>query len=77
MAEASGAWPFIDSQCPHCRYFYAYDPGRTDDKGYPLPGFCRHPRIAMELFVPATRSDDFSQARCSLFVRGVSSQVGR
>lgn len=73
MAEASGAWPFIDSQCPHCRYFYAYEPDRTDDKGYPLPGFCRHPRIAMELFVSVARYD-LAKAGCSLFVRGVSSK---
>lgn len=72
MAEASGAWPFIDWQCPNCRYFYAYEAGRMDDKGYELPGFCRHPRIAMELFTSAARGD-FSKAGCSLYVRGVSS----
>lgn len=73
MAEASGAWPFFDGQCPTCRYFYAYDTGRTDDKGYELPGFCRHPRIAMELFASARRAD-FSKAGCSLYVRRISSE---
>jgi len=73
MTDTGGGWPFIDSQCPGCRYFYAYEPGRTDDKGYALPGFCRHPLIAMELFIPAVRNDDFSKAGCSLFVQGVSS----
>lgn len=75
MTEASGAWPFVDRQCPHCRYFYAYEDGRTDDKGYALPGFCRHPRIAMELFSSTVR-DDFSKAGCSLYARGVCSDLG-
>lgn len=73
MTETQGGWPYIDSQCPNCRYFYAYENGRTDDKGYALPGFCRHPRIAMQLFTSTSRGD-FSKAGCSLFVRGVSSK---
>jgi hypothetical protein len=67
MGASAGGWPFLEAQCLHCRYFYAYEPARTDDKGYALPGFCRHPRIAMELFVTETRPD-LSAGSCSLFV---------
>jgi hypothetical protein len=65
---SGGSWPYIPAQCPHCVYIHPVDPF-TDDSGYEIHGFCRHPRIAMELFVPQQR--DMSQAeRCRLFVAG-------
>lgn len=76
MGETGGGWPFLPAQCPQCRYFYAYESERTDDKGYALPGFCRHPRIAMELFIAAARSD-FSEGSCPLFVRDLRRQTKR
>lgn len=69
MPETGGAWPFIPSLCPRCRCFFGYEPNRADDAGYELPGFCRHPRIAMELFASRARQDSLG-ADCQMFVCG-------
>ncbi len=62
-----GSWPYLPEQCPHCRYFQAGSPAFVDDSGYEIPGFCRHPRIAMELF--AVKQLDLAHVeRCRLFV---------
>lgn len=61
-----GSWPYIPEQCPHCLYIHRLEPF-IDDSGYEIRGFCRHPRIAMELFAPQQR--ELSRAeRCRLFV---------
>jgi hypothetical protein len=44
------SWPFSPEECPNCRYFEAFDPPDLDDFGYEVLGFCRNPRIAMELY---------------------------
>ena len=44
------SWPFAPPACPRCWYFQEYDPPFEDDIGYEVVGFCRQPRIAMELF---------------------------
>jgi hypothetical protein len=46
----TGSWPYFPRQCPRCFYFQAASPSYIDDSGYEVLGFCRHPRIAMELF---------------------------
>lgn len=66
-----GSWPFMPGQCPECLYFQAATPVFVDDSGYEIRGFCRHPRVAMELF--QTQKRDLSGDRCPLFVR----QTGR
>lgn len=59
-----GSWPYIPEQCPHCVYIHTLSPFR-DDSGYEIRGFCRHPRIAMELF---TTQRELSDAEpCRLF----------
>jgi hypothetical protein len=45
----SASWPYAPTQCPHCRYLQAFDPPIAGDDGYSVVGFCRHPRIGMEL----------------------------
>ncbi len=62
---SQGSWPYMPAQCPHCRYFQAGSPF-VDDSGYEILGFCRHPRIAMELFAPQ-RLHASEQDRCPLF----------
>lgn len=62
------SWPQFPEQCPHCFYFQALSPPYIDDTGYEVVGFCRHPRIAMELFRPQ-RLDLSRSERCRLFVR--------
>ena len=63
-----GSWLYLPEQCPACFYFEAQAPPFVDDSGYEILGFCRHPRIGMELFQPQTL--DLSKAeRCPLFVR--------
>ncbi|HTU85317.1 MAG TPA: hypothetical protein VMF57_07055 [Solirubrobacteraceae bacterium] len=68
MTHAS--WPYLPQQCPECLYFQAASPPFTDDSGYEIRGFCRHPRIAMELFQPR-RLDASKADRCPVFVRRV------
>jgi hypothetical protein len=46
----TASWPYWPAQCPGCRYLQAFDPPIEDDDGYEVLGFCRHPRIGMELF---------------------------
>jgi hypothetical protein len=60
------SWPWSPHQCPHCRYLAAFDPPRTDDAGFEMPGFCLHPRIGMELFLPK-RLDLEQLEPCPLF----------
>jgi hypothetical protein len=62
-----GNWPYLPEQCPHCRYFEPARAGLIDDSGYEIPGGCRHPLIAMELFVMRT-VDDSRLEPCRLFV---------
>jgi len=62
----SGSWPYVPSQCPECFYFQALE-AFVDDTGYEILGFCRHPRIAMELF--RLKRKEGSSDRCPLFVR--------
>jgi len=61
-----GSWPYVPDQCPGCIYVHALSPF-IDDSGYEIVGFCRHPRIAMELFVPQGPKLSSSK-RCPLFV---------
>jgi len=69
-----GSWPYLPEECPGCFYFQAASPPFVDDSGYEICGFCRHPRIAMELFQP--QKLDLSDAdRCPLFVRRPSSRL--
>jgi len=49
-------------------YFRAEEPSFTDDSGYEIVGFCRHPRIGMELFQPQKRDLSKSE-RCPVFVQ--------
>lgn len=50
------SWPYSPTQCPDCRYFQRFDPPIPEDDGYEVLGFCRHPRIGMELFELRTRA---------------------
>jgi hypothetical protein len=45
------SWPYSPQECPRCRYLERLDPPALDDVGYEIVGLCRHPRIAMDLFV--------------------------
>ena len=63
-----GSWPFLPEQCPECFYFHAASPPFLDDSGYEIRGFCRHPRIGMELFEPQ-RLDTTTADRCPLLLR--------
>ena len=60
------SWPYFPEQCPDCVYVHKLTPF-TDDSGYEILGFCRHPRIAMELF-RAQRREPSGSERCPLFV---------
>jgi hypothetical protein len=62
----SGSWPFYPAQCPRCFYFDGSEPF-TDDSDYEIVGFCRHPRIAMELFRPQKLEMAHSEP-CRLFL---------
>jgi hypothetical protein len=64
----SGSWPYLSGQCPSCFYFQPEQAPFTDDSGYEILGFCRHPRIGMELFQPQ-KLDLSNSERCPLFVR--------
>jgi hypothetical protein len=69
---SGGSWPYSAKQCPYCVYVHPLEP-YVDDSGYEIRGFCRHPRIAMELFAPRRR--DLSAAeRCRLFVAGAEAR---
>jgi hypothetical protein len=63
---SGGSWPYMPEQCPNCVYMHARPP-YIDDSGYAILGFCRHPRIAMELFETRGRRLAGSE-RCPLFV---------
>lgn len=63
-----GSWPYIPRQCPHCFYFQDASPAFVEDSGYEILGFCRHPRIAMELFRPQ-RLPAAEAESCPLFVQ--------
>ncbi|HJS94479.1 MAG TPA: hypothetical protein VJ741_09460 [Solirubrobacteraceae bacterium] len=63
----SGSWPYLAGQCPKCFYFQPEPVRFTDDSGYEIIGFCRHPRIGMELFLPQ-RLELTSTERCPQFV---------
>ena len=60
-----GSWPYFPGQCPGCRYVDGGD-AYVDDAGYEIVGFCRHPLIAMELFVPRERQLSPAE-RCRFF----------
>lgn len=67
----SGSWPYFPRQCPHCLYLHLATPPFIDDSGYEIRGFCRHPRISMELFQPQ-RLQASGADRCPLFLRRVT-----
>lgn len=73
MTNAS--WPYVPGQCPSCYYFRAAEPAFVDDSRYQILGFCRHPRIAMELFRPQRL--DVSGDECPLFIRVRDARHGR
>jgi hypothetical protein len=52
-------------QCPHCRYLQPFDPPIAAEDGYDVMGFCRNPRIGMELFQLKSRLD--AQPTCPCF----------
>jgi hypothetical protein len=58
------SWPFTPSECPRCWYFQKFDLPYEDDIGYEIVGFCRQPRIAMDLFRFRERPEP---AHCPLF----------
>ena len=64
----SGSWPYLPGQCPECHYFDSACPAFVDDSGYEILGFCRHPRIGMELFRTQKRQLAESE-RCPLFAQ--------
>jgi hypothetical protein len=68
LVMTRGSWPFYPAQCPRCLYFHAEDPAFIDDSGYEVLGFCRHPRVAMELFRPQQRRTADADL-CPLFIR--------
>ena len=61
----TASWPYSPAQCPECRYLQPFDPPIQDDDGYDVAGFCRHPRIGMELFELKTRAG--AQPPCPCF----------
>ncbi len=63
-----GSWPYLPGQCPHCWYFQELNPF-VDEAGYEIVGFCRHPRIAMELF---HRRQPLESENCPLFMAAVA-----
>jgi hypothetical protein len=67
---SQGSWPFLPEQCPECFYLHAASPPFVDDSGYEIRGFCRHPRIGMELFEPQ-RLDTTLADPCPLYLRRV------
>jgi hypothetical protein len=68
-----GSWPYLPTQCPNCLYFQGEQAPFVDDSGYEILGFCRHPRIGMELFRP--QKLDVSRADpCPLSVRRVAAR---
>ena len=71
----SGSWPYMPHQCPECHYFQPASPPFVDDSGYEIPGFCRHPRIGMELFRP--QKLNLSSDRCPLFLRRAARRSDR
>ena len=70
-----GSWPYIPAQCPGCAYFHTESPPFVDDSGYEILGFCRHPRIAMELFRPQQLQTSEAD-RCPMFIRRAPSRSG-
>jgi hypothetical protein len=71
--EHVSGWPFTPGQCPRCRYLERFEPPEPDDSGYELVGFCRNPRIAMELFV-SQRPPSEGIGTCPRFVAADSSR---
>lgn len=69
----AGSWPYLPGQCPGCAYFHAASPAFVDDSGYEILGFCRQPRIGMELFRPKKLGQCKSE-RCPLFVPRASTE---
>jgi hypothetical protein len=70
--EYVSGWPFTPGQCPRCCYLDSFEPPELDDSGYELVGFCRNPRIAMELFV-SQRPPSEGLGTCPRFVAADSS----
>ncbi|HUA02616.1 MAG TPA: hypothetical protein VMB27_01860 [Solirubrobacteraceae bacterium] len=68
----SGSWPYFPRQCPECLYFHSESPPWVDDSGYEVVGFCRQPRIGMELFKPQ-KLELSGDEHCPVFVRKVVS----
>jgi hypothetical protein len=59
-------WPYGPEECPRCCYVERLEPPAYDDVGYEIVGLCRHPRIAMVLFVLQQR-DPAELATCPCF----------
>jgi hypothetical protein len=66
---SAGGWPQLPGQCPRCAYLHPTEPPYRDDSGYEIVGFCRHPRIGMELFRAQTRAVS-ARERCPFFALG-------
>jgi hypothetical protein len=64
----TASWPYYAAQCPECRYFQSFDPPVQEDDGYDVVGFCRHPRIGMELFELKARGRG-NEPKCPCFVQ--------
>ena len=62
----TASWPYLPAECPACRYFQPFEPPVEEEDGYQVLGFCRHPRIGMELFELKSR-DQAAQPRCPCF----------
>lgn len=60
-------WPLSPGQCRRCRFMEPFEPPELDDSGYEVVGFCRNPRIAMEIFV-SQRPPSAGVGRCPRFV---------
>ena len=63
------SWPYSPSECPRCRHLQPIDPPAIEDTGYEILGFCRHPRIGMDLFLFKER-DPATMDPCPCFDDG-------
>lgn len=71
-----GNWPYLPGQCPRCHYVHEITPPFLDDSGYEIVGFCRHPRIGMQLFIPKQRKPSENE-RCPCFHPAPASTSGQ
>jgi hypothetical protein len=66
------SWPFVESECPRCRYFAPFDQPVLEDNAfrYKIVGTCLHPRIGMQLFRRQLAEDERG-AHCPCFAAKV------